>query len=552
MLKKKFFTLSIVCVTVVLMMFASCSTPAPVSSTEPVASASGILTPDEARAFHMSTLVADGHNDTLNRITRQSAANLTAPLELPLWETFTYTGNVPNHFSMVDNGKVLGDLNSDIFYDTLLLFGNPANPSTTSSPSHPTLGRLRHLDIPKMQRGGLNVAFTAMWWTSDASSLANPVRYRSRYLATANTLFWNERRNSSLMAVPKTYNDIMDIYNSGRIAMVLTMEGADMFREHNYMEFLRQFNDLGVLVIGPVYSGFSHFAPSAANGGNGLYTPWAVEAVKEMFRLGILVDLSHMGSSLIDQTITLALQEGFPVIHTHGRPLGGFGQSSGMTDAQLVALARTGGVISIMMHIPSRISASDYRVEHIVQNIHYAVGVMGIDHVGLGTDADGAIRLPTDMQDVSELWKITQGLAELGYNREELAKILGGNMMRVLQTVSKKAVPRNIANEISFTPLLGWDEFGWYVNNVQPTLSARVQGNAASYRVIVNGDAYTDTTFNQATSTLSLAMPERFPNSGQSTGEFLREHFHVVTFEATNASGAVARETIVFRMDPSK
>ena len=477
--------------------------------------------------FHMDTIVVDGHNDILNRITRQGANVLNLPLNM----AFRYIGWNPDHDSVVDHGKIMADLSYDIRFDTLNLFNNPVYPVVT---------RDRQLDLPKMEAGGLNVGMFAAW----TNMPANPIASRSRTLAMINTLYWNERINSDIFAVSRSYEDIRAMAADGMLVAILTLEGGDMFTEANGVELVRQFADLGVQVIAPVHTTNT---PLAADN---VLQDWGAEVIREMWRQGILVDLSHMTAgtfeaqhaSMTSQTLRFAASEGgYPLIHTHGRPRLGPHQTAGMWNEQLAGIAESGGVLGVMMHIPGGLTPADYRVDHIVQNIHYAVQIMGVEHVGFGTDADGAITLPTDMRDVSELWKITQGLYDLGYSQEDLAMILGENFMRTLRTAQSMAEPRNNAYDISFTPLLAFGEYGYYVHNQTPRLEAMVQGEAESFRIIVNGIVY-EPEFDPATGILSVdtAEIEDFP------GPFLRDFFHVVTFEATDADGAIARETIIF------
>ena len=505
-------------------------------------SGNAAMKPNKAKEFHMATLVVDGHNDILNSITRQSNANYNHAnnaLELPLNMEYRYTGQASDHPSIIDNGKNLADLRVDVRFDSRALFSN------TNSPTN----RFRHLDLQKMEKGGLNVAFTALWYSMGDFSGGNPIHARSRTLAMMNSLQWNERKNGDIMAIARSYDEIIPLYNQGKQIFVPTIEGGDMFTEENAIELIRQYHDLGVLVVGPIYTTSTPLAL------RNIFTPWGKDAVKEMQKMGIVIDVCHMTTEkggTTDQAIAIAAEGGYPIVHTHGRPRSGYGQTFGLSDDQMRAIAGLGGVVGVMMHIPSAIPPADYRVEHILQNIDYAVGIMGVDHVGLGSDFDGGITLPTDIADASFFYKITQGLAERGYSKEDMAKILGGNFMRVLKSAKDMAEPKNIAQGITFTPQLNSDEYGWYVSSMQPTLSAKVNGNAVSYRVIVDGISYnTESSYNNATGILSLNMPASFPNSGGTAGIVLRENFHVVTFEAVNSSGGIARETIIFRVDPS-
>ena len=206
---------------------------------------------------------------------------------------------------------------------------------------------------------------------------------------------------------------------------------------------------------------------------NGL-TPFGKDVVRELNRLGVMVDVSHVSDKTFYDTLEVTTA---PVIASHSSCRAISNSPRNMTDDMLRALAKNGGVVMINYHVeflseafrtatpPAGVQAQldgaakqcgkdeaclmlDWsRIYHeamsnrqmpsvtwveIVDHIEHAVKVAGIDHVGLGSDFDGAI-MPLGMEDASKLPKITGELLKRGYSERDVTKILGGNLLRVME-----------------------------------------------------------------------------------------------------------------------
>jgi len=245
---------------------------------------------------------------------------------------------------------------------------------------------------------------------------------------------------------------------------------------------LRNFAALGVRYLTLTHSLNTTWADSSGDtpAHNGL-TPFGREVVRELNRLGVMVDVSHVA----DKTFYDALEvTRAPVLASHSSVRAISNSPRNLTDDMLRALAKNGGVV--MINYNAAFLSEEFRVasgmpewrarieainamcagdevcailggqrlnheamrsgqlpsvswEKIVDHIDHAVKVAGIDHVGLGSDFDGAT-MPLGMEEASKLPAITDALLKKGYSDRDVEKILGGNLLRVMERVERAAV----------------------------------------------------------------------------------------------------------------
>jgi membrane dipeptidase len=393
-------------------------------------------------------------------------------------------------------------------------------------------------DIPKMQEGGLHVPFMAAFTAGHHDDHAKNI---SDTLASIHALYWTEENNSESFAITSTLEDILQTIQDKKIAAVPAIEGAYSLAGDHATELLHQYYDLGITTIGFTWN-YSNALGEGANrvyndGNNtpsdGGLTELGETMVKEMNRLGMLVDVSHMDEGTfwdvldVSEKPIIATHSGVDALHSHQRNL---------TDDQLQALAENGGVIGIVFYPQFLTGSGEATVADIVDHIDHAVEIMGTDHVAIGSDFDGAT-LPDDMQSAADLPKITEELANRGYSNMNMMKIMGGNTLRLLNEVQQGADPEvsNEANEIVIHPNV---EMGSAVESRTPMLTAEieVQEDTAidGVRIILDGKVY-DPEF-EDNSFMMAFQPD----------EALKEKFHVVTFEVTSGEGEVKRESRIF------
>src|SRR2546423_3105921 len=328
-----------------------------------------------------------------------------------------------------------------------------------------------HVDIPRMREGGMNAIFFSIW--IDGRVMGPQAVEKA--LDQIDAVHENVRRNSKDMVLARTAEDVRRAHKEGKIAALMGVEGGHMIG--NDIRMVRILADLGVR-----YMTLSHFyndewADSSTDkpAHNGL-TDFGKDVVREMNRQGILVDISHVS----DKTFYDALEiSKAPLIASHSSCRALCNHVRNMSDEMIKALAAKGGVIQInyelsfidqaykdayeketggvVQHLSELTKncnndeacisrellklrqklTSEGKLPHvgwerIIDHIDHAVKLVGADHVGLGSDFDGA-DMPEGLDDCSKLPKITEALLRTGYSDDDVRKILGGNTLRILQ-----------------------------------------------------------------------------------------------------------------------
>ena len=332
-----------------------------------------------------------------------------------------------------------------------------------------------HIDIPRMKEGGMNAIFFSIW--IDGRTMGPAAIQKA--LVQIDAVHENVRKNSKDLMFARTAADVHKAHAEGKIAALIGVEGGHMIG--NDIRMVRIFSDLGVR-----YMTLSHFyndewADSSTDkpAHNGL-TDYGKQIVREMNRQGMMVDISHVS----DKTFYDALEVSkAPLIASHSSCRAICNHPRDMTDEMIKALAAKGGVIQInyeksfideayrqasekvsggvvamfdqlkkecgddeeclgkKMQEMERKATAEGKLPHvswekIVDHIDHVVKLVGADHVGLGSDFDGAT-MPEGMDDCTHLPKITEALMRKGYRDDDIRKILGGNLLRVMEQAEK-------------------------------------------------------------------------------------------------------------------
>ncbi len=390
-----------------------------------------------------------------------------------------------------------------------------------------------HIDIPKLKKGGLNIPFFAAF---NEGYDENTDRRISRTLALINALYFTEEKNPDTFKIARNLKDIVDIVNDGKISAVPTIEGAYSLDNDNSLELLHQYNDLGIKAIGLTWNysnklgeGVSKiYGDKAKTPSSGGLTELGEKIVLEMNKLGIIVDVSHMDDATFWDIIKISTS---PVIASHSGVDNIKNHNRNLTDKQLRALSDNGGVISIVFY-PGFLKDGDVYISDMVDHIDYVVKLIGIDHVGIGSDFDGA-RMPKNLKDSSEMYKIREELLKRNYSKIDIEKILGKNILRVLKEVEDRAYKINDNLDIKIIPDY---KMGEKIDTNTPILKARLEGEIDNLNtsIIVDGTRY-EARMNKVNSTISIEIKEP-----------LKEKFHVVTFEVKDNNGIIKRDTKVF------
>ena len=332
-----------------------------------------------------------------------------------------------------------------------------------------------HIDIPRMREGGLDALFFSIWVPSDVTG---PPAVK-RALDQIDAVREAARTMPKDLMLATTAADVRKAAAEHRIAALMGMEGGHMIDDD--LRLLRVYAALGVRYMTLTHFKNNNWADSSTDKAahNGL-TEFGKDVVREMNRLGVMVDISHVS----DKTFYDALEVSkAPVIASHSSVRAIANHPRNMTDDMMRALARNGGVMMINYHaaflseefrvasekksgnvVESMAAMSkkcggneacttmeSERIDHeamakgelpkvmwekIVEHIDHAVKVAGVEHVGLGSDFDGAT-MPLGMEDASKLPKLTDALLKKGYSESDIEKILGGNILRVMEAVER-------------------------------------------------------------------------------------------------------------------
>ena len=285
---------------------------------------------------------------------------------------------------------------------------------------------LGHVDIPRLREGGVDCQFFAISSERDRTP-PYPLRTAMEMVDT----FYSEcERNRDAVKPVTTYDEIMRAVGEGKVAAMLSIEGADVIEGEIGM--LRVFHRLGVRMVGLVHSLRNILADGVADTrtGGGL-SELGVQAVEELDRLGILIDASHLSDAGFWDLIDVAKG---PIVASRSNSMAVCDHPRNMTDQMIRALADAGGVMG-MNFAPFFVHPTKPSVETLVDHIDHIVGLVGPDHVGLGSDFDGIPSTPKGLEDVSRMPNITAELVRRGYPEDDVRKILGGNHLRVFKRV---------------------------------------------------------------------------------------------------------------------
>jgi membrane dipeptidase len=274
-------------------------------------------------------------------------------------------------------------------------------------------------DFPKLRQGGVDAGLFAVDVTR---AYQNHLAYAMDGLG----YFLSDVEQSGAgVTVARRADDVVRAKAAGGLAAILAIEHSDATERS--LNVLRALYEVGVRSIGLTH----HTSSWAADGcfeareGVGL-THYGGRLVREMNRLGILVDLAHASEAAFFSTLEASAR---PVAFTHGNARALCDHPRNLTDAQLKALAANGGVIGLS-YVPAFVDREAPTIERLLDHVDHIAEVAGIDTVGLGGDFDGGGTL---LADATEVPLITKGLVERRYAEGDIRKVLGLNALRVLR-----------------------------------------------------------------------------------------------------------------------
>jgi membrane dipeptidase len=333
------------------------------------------------------------------------------------------------------------------------------------------------ISIPKMREGHLGAEFFSIW-----VSAQNPPRdLVRRALDLIDVVSDQVTQHSDTLEMARTADDIVRIHRQKKIAVLMGLEGGHIIQ--NDLRLLDIYYRLGVRYLTLTHSAHTDWADSSEGKPlrNGL-TDFGRQIVQRMSHLGMMVDVSHVSDKTFHDTLAVTQA---PIIASHSSCRALVDIPRNMSDDMIRALAKNGGVMQVNFYsafIDQDYAAARKKVakqmaaevaaarreharagkpfgwtqemkigkayeaklpvpsfERIADHIDHVVKVAGVDHVGLGSDFDGIDSAPRGMEDVSRLPNLVRELARRGYSEEDLEKIVGGNLLRVMRQVEEVA-----------------------------------------------------------------------------------------------------------------
>jgi len=330
-------------------------------------------------------------------------------------------------------------------------------------------------DLPKMRAGGIGAEFFSIYvdprfYLHPSAHDGGPAR---RALDMIDVTYQQIERHQQDLVFAGTVDDIRRAKRDGKIAILMGIEGG--YAIEDSLSALRGFYRLGVRYMTLTHSVNGDWADSSGVSGpppepkhHGL-SPFGEEVVHEMQRIGMLVDVSHVSDETVEDVLRVAKA---PIIASHSSARALCDASRNLSDDQLRAIAKNGGVVMVNFFAAyidpkyrdaaravykahaDELAAAEKDGTHtarmndlygklsegiprpplsvLVDHIEHIAKVAGVDHVGLGSDFDGVSAMPVGLEGMDGLPKITLELLRRGWSDEDVKKVLGENFLRVM------------------------------------------------------------------------------------------------------------------------
>ncbi|MDR0413344.1 MAG: membrane dipeptidase [Dysgonamonadaceae bacterium] len=289
------------------------------------------------------------------------------------------------------------------------------------------------VDVPKMQDGLLDAVFMAAYLRQGERDAAASAQAAEKALDILRELIRQVEKNNSVAGIARTTADLKRLKAEGRKAIFLGVENGYAIGKD--LRNLQRFADKGVKYITLSHNGDNDLCDAAVGGRsehNGL-SDFGKEVVKEMNRLRILVDLSHTSEKTSFDALALSRH---PVIASHSSAKALCNHPRNLSDSLIRAIAATGGVVQVCLYSPFLKESGTATVKDAVDHIDHIARIAGTDYAGIGSDFDGGGEL-SGVKAANEMPQITLELLRRGYSEADIAKIWGGNLMRVMDHLNK-------------------------------------------------------------------------------------------------------------------
>lgn len=327
-------------------------------------------------------------------------------------------------------------------------------------------------DLQRMKEGNVDVSLFAIF-TPNSEDEKEPLK---RALNILNSIYDFLEKNNKEIAIVKSSKDILNLKKVKKNGIMISMENASPIEE---ISFLKIFYELGVRVIGLAHMENNKICDSSTSekakwGG---LSPYGKELIKEMNKMGIIIDVSHAS----DKTVldVLEISEA-PIIASHSCARSLVEIQRNISDELIKKIANKGGVIMVNFYagfldkewkknsdkiwddlkpkveelnkkyendqekyykevfkIWKKNSPPLPKIDKLIEHIEHIIKISGIDHVGIGSDFEGAGSFLEGLEDISKMPNLTYELLKRGYSKNDIEKMLGGNFLRVLKEIEK-------------------------------------------------------------------------------------------------------------------
>ncbi len=301
-----------------------------------------------------------------------------------------------------------------------------------------------HTDLVRLREGGVGATFFAVYV---AGTFVEGNHAANRTLQMIDTVKHDIlAKYPNDFAFASTADELEAAHKRGKFAALMGIEGGHAIEDS--LRLLRDYYALGVRYMTLTHFNTNNWADSSGDitkaevqHHNGL-TDFGKDVVREMNRLGMMVDISHVA----DKTFWDALEVSkAPIFASHSSARAVANVPRNMTDEMLIAMAKKGGVAQVNFNCGFLVAGSGEpgkpraKLSDVVAHIDHIKQVAGIGAVGIGTDFDGIECTPEGLDDVSKFPNLTRALLEKGYSADDIRKIYGGNVLRVMRAVEAAA-----------------------------------------------------------------------------------------------------------------
>lgn len=310
--------------------------------------------------------------------------------------------------------------------------GSDTAPHDVHAPVHDLRGRTPfHTDIPRLRTGMVGAQFWSVYIPFEATEEgAAKVQLEQIDIAEQMIAAYPDVFEKALTA-----SDVNRIFGAGRIASILGMEGGHALE--NSLGALRAYYGMGVRYMTLTHNGTLDWCDAANDTArHGGLTEFGKEVVREMNRLGMLVDLSHTSPDAMHDALDVSEA---PVIWSHANARALHDHPRNVPEDVLRRVPENGGVVMVTFVPGFLTSREQATIADVADHIEHVVKVAGVDHVGIGSDFDGISSTPVGLEDVSTYPKIFAELSRRGWSEEDLAKLAGENVLRAWRQAEEVA-----------------------------------------------------------------------------------------------------------------